>query len=329
MTELVYADTGQEAVLTLGGSEAALVEAVARDMLDVAEGRVDSPEFVAAARESWERLPAPLRQAIRRFRRDSGPGGRLLIRGFPVGDDAYRDTPMTAESVQRDASVPAATLLMVASGLGDPAAYRQEKSGALVQDVVPVPGREEFQGNAGSVLLSFHTENAFHEYRPDYVMLLCLRADHEGVAGTRTACVREVLDRLGPGAREALSRPEFRTEAPPSFGSGCADAPLHPVLGGSWEDPDLRVDFSATRATTAAGTAALAELGALFEEVSATSSLLPGDLVIVDNHVTVHGRTAFRPRYDGRDRWLQRTFALTSLRRSRKWRPDDGYVLVE
>nr|WP_262387240.1 TauD/TfdA family dioxygenase [Streptomyces sp. TRM49041] len=332
MTELMengIRDSGvrDDAALTLGG-DAATVEAVAREILHAADGRVDSPEFVAAARDAWDNLPAPLRQEIRRFRRHSGPCGRLLIRGLPVGDES-RPTPSTADSVQREASVAAAILLMVACGLGDPAAYLQEKSGALVQDVVPVPGREEFQGNAGSVLLSFHTENAFHEHRPDHVMLLCLRADHEGVAGTRTACVREVLDLLSPAARKTLSLPEFTTEAPPSFGAGSKGALHHPVLGGSWTDPDLRVDFAATRATTEEGATALAELGALFEQVSTTSELLPGDLVIVDNHVTAHGRTAFTPRYDGRDRWLQRTFALTSLRRSRGQRPGDVYVLVE
>ena len=49
---------------------------------------------------------------------------------------------------------------------------------------------------------------------------------------------------------------------------------------------------------------------------------------MVDNRVTVHGRTAFRPRYDGRDRWLQRTFVAADLRRSREYRPGDGYVLA-
>ncbi|MFI2238008.1 TauD/TfdA family dioxygenase [Streptomyces chrestomyceticus] len=327
MPETIESGSGEEIPFTLG-AEAATVEAVAREILGVADGRVDSPEFVAAARDAWEHLPASLRQEIRRFRRHSGPRGRLLIRGLPVGDET-RDTPSAAGSVQRESTVAAATLLMVACGLGDPAGFRQEKSGALVHDVVPVAGLEEFQGNAGSVLLSFHTENAFHEHRPDYVMLLCLRADHEGVAGTRTACVREVLDLLSPAVRKQLSFPEYVTEAPPSFGDGCAGALHHPVLGGAWDDPDLRVDFAATRATTEEGAAALAELGALFERVSSSSELRPGDLVIVDNHVTAHGRTAFTPRYDGRDRWLQRSFALTALRRSRGRRPDDGYVLVE
>jgi L-asparagine oxygenase len=42
----------------------------------------------------------------------------------------------------------------------------------------------------------------------------------------------------------------------------------------------------------------------------------------------VHGRTGFAPRYDGKDRWLQRTFVMNDLRRSRFQRPGDGYVLV-
>jgi len=324
----VVLDTAvEDSVVTLG-DESAMVADVARAVPAVGGGRVDSPAFVAAARDGWDDLPATLRRAVRRFRRHSGRRGELVLRGLPIGD-LIGDTPMVAGSVQREATISAAVLLMVASGLGDPAAFRPEKSGALVQDVVPVPGKESFQGNAGSVLLSFHIENAFHEHRPDYVMLLCLRPDHDGVAGTRTACIREVLHRLRPASRAALSRPEFITAAPPSFGAGCAGTPPHPVLSGASEDPDLRVDFAATRPQTTAGAAALAELGELFEAVSVTSRLLPGDLVIIDNHVTAHGRTAFTPRYDGRDRWLQRTFALTSLRRSRATRPDDGYVLVD
>ena len=39
----------------------------------------------------------------------------------------------------------------------------------------------------------------------------------------------------------------------------------------------------------------------------------PGDLLIVDNNLAVHGRTPFEPRFDGTDRWLQRTFVVTDL----------------
>ena len=56
--------------------------------------------------------------------------------------------------------------------------------------------------------------------------------------------------------------------------------------------------------------------------------LAPGDMAILDNRVTAHGRTAFQPRYDGADRWVQRTFVVADLRRSRDHRPHDGYVLT-
>ena len=51
---------------------------------------------------------------------------------------------------------------MVACGLGEPRPYGARKSGALVQDGVPAPGRETFHGKAGSVPLCFHAENGFH-----------------------------------------------------------------------------------------------------------------------------------------------------------------------
>ena len=39
----------------------------------------------------------------------------------------------------------------------------------------------------------------------------------------------------------------------------------------------------------------------------------PGDLLIIDNTVAVHGRSPFTPRFDGTDRWLQRTFVVSDL----------------
>ncbi|MFB9721944.1 TauD/TfdA family dioxygenase [Planobispora longispora] len=288
---------------------------------------VDDPMTLAAARNSSDLLPPTLRRVLREFRRHSGPTGSLLVRGMPVDETLLPATPTADGSVQRSLSDPATMLLLVACALGDPIAFRAEKSGALVQDVVPVPGKEEFQGNAGSVMLSFHNENAFHEHRPDYVMLLCLRPDHDRVAGLRTACSREVLPLLTEETRRALFLPEFVTEAPPSFGANRDATFPHGVLSGAPEDPDMRVDLAATTPLTPRAEAALAELGEVFDRSAQSVRLLPGDLVIVDNRVTVHGRTAFQPRYDGRDRWLQRTFVAVNLRRSRDHRPADGHVL--
>ncbi|MFI5735099.1 TauD/TfdA family dioxygenase [Kribbella sp. NPDC051587] len=302
---------------------AGLAEIAAR----LADGSsVDEPGFVAKVRRSWEDVPVALRSTIRSFRRHSGPDGRLVVTGLPLGD--VPDTPKVAGSVQREATVPAVTLLLFAHGLGDPGSFLAEKSGALVQDVVPVRGQEHVQGNVGSAELTFHTENAFHPHRPDHVMLLCLRPDHDEVAELRTACVRRLLPQLPADARKTLHRNEFLTSAPPSFG-GAAAGTAHSILSGDADDPDLCYDQAATRATTAAGEVALAVLNEAIREHADGVRLRHGDIAIVDNRVALHGRSSFVPRYDGRDRWLQRGFAFSDLRRSRDHRPGDGEVLTQ
>ena len=126
---------------------------------------------------------------------------------------------------------------------------------------------------------------------------------------------------------KALWSNEFLTAPPPSFGGGDGGTEPHAVLSGAPDDPDLRVDLAATSPLTQRAAAALATLAVLVDETAQTFQLNSGDLAIVDNRVTVHGRTAFTPRYDGRDRWLQRTFVLADLRRSRALRPGDCHVL--
>ncbi|MGW6687025.1 TauD/TfdA family dioxygenase [Streptomyces sp. NPDC054961] len=324
--------TVQAADRELDPADAGACERLARTLCTRGDDQVDSPEWVTRARDAWEDLPLQLRREVRRFRRHSGPHGTLVIGGLPVDQAALPATPSVPGSVQRRATIAAAVLTMVACGLGEPLAYRAEKSGALVQDVVPVPGQETFHGNAGSVPLSFHTENGFHPHPPDYVVFLCLRADHDRRAGMRVAGIRQALPLLTPASRQILFAPEFITTPPPSFGFDAAasgpDVEPRPVLSGAVEDPDIRMAQLVTTPLTPRAAAALTDFGRACEATARTLCLNPGDLVIIDNRVTVHGRTAFRPRYDGADRWLQRTYVTTDLRRSRDHRPHDGHVLA-
>jgi L-asparagine oxygenase len=314
--------------LTLDQIDAIEIERMARILCRGPHEGVDNAAWIAAVRQASCSLPYGLRGALRQFRRDPGPSGSMIMHGLPLDSDRLPPTPTVKGSAQRTLSVPAAMLMLAACELGDPIAFRAEKSGALVQDVVPVPGSEDFQGNAGSVLLSFHNENAFHAHRPDFVMLMCLRTDHDRVAGLRVASARELLSELSSTAVATLFGPEFITKPPPSFGSGGNATAPHAVLTGAPEDPDIRLDMAATVALTPKAKLALEEVDGALARVEHTFRLVPGDLAIVDNRVALHGRTAFRPRYDGRDRWLQRTFVSADLRRSRNLRPKDSHVLI-
>jgi alpha-ketoglutarate-dependent taurine dioxygenase len=38
-----------------------------------------------------------------------------------------------------------------------------------------------------------------------------------------------------------------------------------------------------------------------------------GDLLVIDNNKTIHGRKPFQARYDGTDRWVQRILVRKEL----------------
>ncbi|MFE7617854.1 TauD/TfdA family dioxygenase [Streptomyces sp. NPDC057496] len=310
----------------LSDAERADVALLAEELMRTSPGLVDEREWLDRCRDLSCHLPLRLQNRLRAFRHDPGHEGVLLIRNLPTAD-SVPPTPQESDSVERRATLSASVLCAVAMELGEVIAYHNEKQGALVQNVVPVPGREAQQSNAGSVPLEMHTENAFHPHRPDYVGLLCVRGDHDLSAGLQVACIRAALEHLDAGTRETLRRPLFITEPPPSFdGPGSGTRP-HAVLTGDTEDPDIRIDLHTTHSADPWGKQAVEALADAVRTVSEEIVLTPADLAFVDNRVTLHGRTAFTPRYDGEDRWLQRVFVHLDHRRSRAVRSLHGNVL--
>jgi alpha-ketoglutarate-dependent taurine dioxygenase len=49
-------------------------------------------------------------------------------------------------------------------------------------------------------------------------------------------------------------------------------------------------------------------------------ALLPGECLFIDNYKAVHGRSSFKARFDGTDRWLKRINIARDLRKSRSFR---------
>jgi L-asparagine oxygenase len=221
------------------------------------------------------------------------------------------------------------SLLLTMMYLGEPIAYQDEKEGMLIQNLCPVRGQEHKQENTGSVFLEFHTENGFHPFKPDFIGLCCLRADHERVAKTATASVWRALETLSADTIALLRKPAYRTRLPSSFlkrQTKAAYASPVPILSGGAEKPELCIDFYATDGLSTEAQHAFEALKRALEHVIIEVVLLPGDLLLIDNRVAVHARTDFQPRYDGQDRWLQRLFVLQDLRRSLVGRPLCSHV---
>jgi L-asparagine oxygenase len=85
------------------------------------------------------------------------------------------------------------------------------------------------------------------------------------------------------------------------------------VLSGSRSNPAMVFDEDLMVGTDEQADAALRLLGATLAAHHDSVVLESGDLVMLDNDMVVHGRSPFTPRFDGTDRWLQRSMVVTDL----------------
>lgn len=291
----------------------------------------DTESFVLEAQLCVARLSLGLRRTLLTFRRFGDTSGGLLVRSIPLGQ--VPPTPAKAQPRGLVTSEAAAAMSVLLAGLGEQYGFRPEFGGRIIQNVLPVRGFETEQISLGSTVdLECHVEMAFSAYRSDYVALLCLRQDHNGVAGTTISSIDGMLPILDPAVIRTLRQPRFRTRVDASFRAGDdlpGDVWVDPicVLDGPPERPHLRVDFAETEGTDQTAQVALRALRAAADRTRIVVQLRAGDLLIVDNHRALHGRTPFKPRYDGADRWLLRSFVTKDLRRSERVRHADTRIV--
>jgi L-asparagine oxygenase len=280
---------------------------------------VETSSYTLEADQRRIRRGAGTPEGLRRFVKDFAAApprtGFALIRGLEI--DELPPTPQTHSPDVLSGHSSTEYLMVVGELLGSLVGYAEEKDGALVHDVHAVRGEESRIENSGSTDFGFHTENVHHPLRPDFLGLLCLRQDHDRSGTTRLSSIREAVDSLPAGTVDVLRAPRFVSLHPTSFTRGAAgprpESEPHPVVFGQAPDLFMRFNVHNTRGLDAAGGAALHELSAALGLVSHQVLLEPGDLVLINNHIAAHSRSAFTPRYDGRDRWLRRFYSLAKV----------------
>lgn len=265
-----------------------------------------APELLARVAELADGLSADLRRACRPVDTDDG---LFVLRGLPVEDDAVGPTPASWATAGDCAAVHDIALLLLATVMGNPIAWEGQQEGRFVHNIVPAAGHETEQTGASSaVLLSPHTEDAFHPGRAHLLMLSCMR-NHDQIA-TTAASIRKV--ELADADVEVL-----RTAVVPILPDDAytaaqeyvdAEPPAVPTLFASEDGLTLRFDpaYTPFDAADESYRAAYQRLEDELARVSVAVSLDPGDVLVVDNDLVVHGRVPFQARYDGTDRWLKR-----------------------
>ncbi len=269
------------------------------------------PGFVRAAGHATRLLPKEIHRALIDFADFGDPSGALLLRNVPIG--CLPPTPLERGSMQKGDTTSEFALLSIARSLGQPVGYLPEHGGAIIQNLFPVEATATQQvSTSSSVDLFFHTETAFHPHRPRYLLLLCLRGDPN--ARTTLCSIDAVLDDFTAAELDVLRSPRFRTGVDASFGGSANDhGDTIPVLSGTAEQPTMVFDADLMIGIDHESERILQKLSARISERATAVVLEPGDLLVIDNSRAVHGRSPFPARFDGTDRWLQRTFVVSDL----------------
>jgi Fe(II)/alpha-ketoglutarate-dependent arginine beta-hydroxylase len=329
-------------VLSLSAPEIKAVQALTHEIA-LKHKSVEEAPFIRRAVVYAHELPRRIREFLSDFKLLEPPCGVCLISGYPIDNARIGKTPShwkwkldAATSLEEQIA-----FVLFACLLGDPFAWATQQDGYLMHDVFPIEDHKYEQLGSGSEQpLWWHSEDAFHPYRADYLGLMCLRNPDR--VGTKIGALD--LSRLTQEQLDVLFQPRYFIKPDESHleknesdlrkqmrGYGgdevlgaayekikelnCAPSRV-PMLFGTRQAPFVRVDPYFTTPFDDEASAALNALAQSIDDTIQEVVLQPGDCLFIDNYRIVHGRKAFKARHDGTDRWLKRLNLTRDLRKS-------------
>ncbi|NQV48667.1 MAG: TauD/TfdA family dioxygenase [Rhodospirillaceae bacterium] len=301
---------------------------------------VEDEGFLTEVTLYSHKMPVGLRRFLNEFRL-SDNAEFVVISGYPIDRGKIGCTPNSWEDRRKTTVEEEIYMLLCSTLIGDAFAWATQQGGYIVHDIVPTKGFEHEQVGASSKnVLYWHTEDAFHRYRADYVGLMCLRNPDK----TATTVGGLDLSLLSEPEIELLFQPRYTIRPDNSHFSkhrgrkNCIsddvrgqldqsykamekadqDSEKVPILRGHREAPFICIDpvYMDFHEDDPEGTAALKALIGALDKNLQDMVLAPGDLLIIDNARVVHGRQPFHANYDGADRWLKRINLTSDLRKS-------------
>lgn len=310
-------------------------------------GNSDSLQFLRYAPVHAHELPLRVRTALNDFRLGEPDDALCIFTGFPIDEEKIGPTPAHWKLRPPRSPVLEEEILLVLFGslLGECIGWATQQDGHILHDIFPIPGNEGEQLGSGSEqLLWWHTEDAFHPYRGDYIGMLCLRNPDEVATTFAAVCdlerhltadqlhlLREPLYTIRPDeSHRKKNKSELKEEDEALAASyhrieSMSQAPEKiALLHGDPKAPYIRIDpyFMDKVEDPPEAQEALDALIAFIDRRLEDQVLRQGEFCFIDNFRAVHGRKPFKARYDGSDRWLKRINVVRDLRKSRPGRTD-------
>ncbi len=237
------------------------------------------------------------------------PGGpdALLIENLPV-DPMLPPTPTGGARPAAKSAVSEAVIAGIVEPHAAIVSYLNEKAGAPIHEIAPVPGLEHVPSSSGRVSFAYHTDVAFlaPNFSPRGLLLFGLR--NESGAPTSVLMLEKLLEAAPDRLIRTLEQPVFRHPTPASFHLDVSV--IRPVLWTDWRGmARIAVQTHAVQGLTEEARDAIAELRALTAAIEPERVVLrPGSALLFKNDRVLHGRDAFTG-----ERWLQRAYFTDSL----------------
>jgi len=259
---------------------------------------------------------------------------RHMIRDHDLGDTPanQKDPTTTKTSLEYEMVV-----MLYGSILGSVFGWATQQEGHIVNDIIPMETFADQQVGASSkVELAWHTEDAYHPGRADFICLFCLR--NPTGAPTTVASIVDINSRQALPA--ALFEPCVRIAADDAQAAGAEAAGIEdwtesavkpmPILSENGNGLQMCVDpaYMSVAGDDEAVRDAVTGFCQTIDEHLTEVVLKPGDLLILNNHRAVHGRRPFKPTYSGRDRWLKRVNVARDFESRRPYCTDSGRRLL-
>lgn len=309
----------------------------------------DDPDLLRDLPLHASRLPLRVRRFLRRYALDETTG-HCVVRGHLVDQDRVGPTPEHWRGRKRPGpEFPEEIVaLLYGASMGEPFGWATQQDGHFVNDVFPIPEfADQLLGTGSLAALTLHTEDAFHPYRADYVVLSAIRNPYDAP----TTVAEPDVTALSAEDLAVLREPRFEvvpdtSHLPENNSAGVrtgeeqryfasierllAATDRVAMLTGDPHKPMLRFDetYMSAPADDPEAVRAYDALRVHLLERKISAVLHAGDLIILNNKRVVHGRNSFHARYDGTDRWLKRVFVTCDLRKSGELRGRLGPRLV-
>ncbi|MDY7095639.1 MAG: hypothetical protein SX243_21910, partial [Acidobacteriota bacterium] len=208
----------QTSVATIGGIEQVRLELQQEEIHEIRKiledlksryGSAESEDFLLNAALFAHQLPRRVRKVVNDFKQLEPREAVLVVANYPIDETKVGRTPAHWKFEEDRARVVEEEMYLVLIGtlLGECIGWSTQQAGRVVHDIAPIEAHKGEQLGSGSEqLLWWHTEDAFHPLRGDYIGMLCIRNPD---AVPTTFANLKGLDELSDEHRRLLFEPHY------------------------------------------------------------------------------------------------------------------------